>query len=104
MKPEEILSQIQNLEKEKEKIVLEAKNKAQEIIETAKKNAIENINEAKLNVEEERKLAIEKTKKEIDKLREELTRKNILLIEKFNALMKERYRDLVLEIKEKVIG
>ncbi|HHV80654.1 MAG TPA: hypothetical protein PLK33_03685 [bacterium] len=104
MKTEEILNQIQGLEREKERIVTEARNKAQEIIETAKKEAAENINAARLNIEEERKLAIDKTRKEIEKLKEQMVRENALCIDKFNALIKERYQDLISEIKEKVIG
>jgi hypothetical protein len=33
-----------------------------------------------------------------------MVRENALCIDKFNALIKERYQDLISEIKEKVIG
>ncbi|MGC8716619.1 MAG: hypothetical protein ACP5RW_01260, partial [bacterium] len=61
MKPEEMLTQIQEIENEGEKIIQEARKRAQNIIEEANRKALKLINTTKRDLEEERKLAIERT-------------------------------------------
>lgn len=104
MKPEDILVQIQSIESNSEEILTEAKTRAKEIEERARREALEIVNRARLDIEEERRLAFEKTTKEIEEIKENLLKENNLLLERFKSLLEERKQIIVNQIKEKVIG